>query len=146
MSSTAERHMFGTPWSQTRYVPRYFRTEDDVITWDVGNTQNVADELEHLLACVRGQVFSLQVYTNAPGTSKIELIKKIRQDTGKGLKEAKDICDGHPLRNLSEADTVRYENAWSIYGARIRVFDSNGAQVRGVLPEAVRDDYADVPF
>ncbi len=32
----------------------------------------------------------------AAGTQKIQVIKVIRELTGKGLKEAKDICDGAP--------------------------------------------------
>jgi len=146
-------HNFSRPWSETRYVPRFFRADDDRISWDLANNDNVADELEHVILCIRGKVFSLQVGTLAPGlTDKIALIKAIRQDLGVGLKQAKDIAEGEVVYNLSHEDTVRYENAWHIYGARIRVFNSSGLQVRGERPSAVREDaekydsYAEIPF
>ncbi len=152
-------HNFGSPWSVTKYNPRYFVAdtgesgERNMILWDVANTQNVIDELEHLVASLKGELFSLQVGSIASGASKIELIKKIRQDTGVGLRDAKDISEGatHPaIQNLSQERTVALENTWALAGARMRVFDSMRRQVRGDAPSYGYEwddlDPADLPF
>lgn len=72
--------------------------------------------------CGPGEAGSLQVVLTHSGLNKIHVIKVIREVTGLGLKESKDLCDQTPSRF---AALPRYNEA-----KLLRLFADAGASVR----------------
>lgn len=124
-----DNHLFNNPRTVTQYYPTYLMVEDGHLVWDDNNTANVIAELLHVVDRLRGGVCTLKVAGVFDGC-KIDLIKRIRTDTGMGLKESKDIADGTTfLRDLTESTAKQYADNWGDYADDIRVFDSRGLDV-----------------
>jgi large subunit ribosomal protein L7/L12 len=58
------------------------------------------------------------------GTQKIQVIKVVREITGLGLKEAKDLVEGHPKpvkENIAKADAEKIKKQLEDGGAKVEV-------------------------
>jgi len=62
-------------------------------------------------AAVEEEQTSFDVMLTATGDKKIQVIKVVRELTGLGLKEAKDLVDGAPTKVLEGVDKAKAEEA-----------------------------------
>jgi hypothetical protein len=85
---------FYQPYTETTYVPTFIRAEDGRLQWFLSDTQAVRDELQHLLDILDNPGVWKMETVCVKDDEKIKLIKAIREQTGLGLKESKDVADG----------------------------------------------------